>query len=547
MKTLTVKLLQQYKSFEANTEFKIEGDLVLLTGINGSGKSQLLDVIYKREGLDKYKPISSQILLGDLVINNDNILLKSFKEYINIQELTPANVASISQAKNQIWHFYKDFQLNPDHQNARSYVQVCKSAKSLLIGKYGVERFNSELLTDYDIKNTIPDDFIFKQDDIFTNTIGEIFFNYVSKKYHANANRSITGVDFDESAFGVPPWIELNSLFEKLGFEYRFKSNYWRINEEINEQPQIYGLMINDKGEKEIDENQTRKLQDLSDGEKAIISFSFASLSRIEDGIKILLLDEYDATLNPSLIEAFFKILDIYFIQKDKMVIFTTHSTDTLMLAPEEANLYKMNRSSDTNRLESLDKNKYEEYKKIHDRHINDEENFRILTEGYNVKYVERALILLDPALQTQVHICSGIEDKSGKNQLKKAYELFSKTDSFGRILFVWDCDAEDESKNLMEVNGTYKLVFPKNDLNTKVKKGIENLFDESLFEDKFYKTKNRIDDYGAEQINKSFDKIAFCKEMMKKDGSVFSNFQVLVDKIKTIITPTSSTPPPSL
>jgi ABC-type uncharacterized transport system ATPase component len=122
----------------------------------------------------------------------------------------------------------------------------------------------------------------------------------------------------------------------------------------------------------------------LSDGEKIIFSLALASLRSeiLEEKIQLLLLDEYDAPLNPSLMEVFFKILDTYFIQRNITVVLSTHSTDTIMLAPVYSQLYKINKASVPVRVESLQKEKYEEYKKIHDKHLGDEANFRLQLES---------------------------------------------------------------------------------------------------------------------------------------------------------------------
>ena len=50
--------------------------------------------------------------------------------------------------------------------------------------------------------------------------------------------------------------------------------DYVEINDEIDEQPAIYSL----KDDGSIDTTEKRALQDLSDGEKALISLTFAVL-----------------------------------------------------------------------------------------------------------------------------------------------------------------------------------------------------------------------------------------------------------------------------
>src|SRR5690606_9026698 len=134
-----------------------------------------------------------------------------------------------------------------------------------------------------------------------------------------------------------PPWKRINITLEKMGFEYRFADDY-----ETTTGNEIKGgvRLLNKNGN-----ILPYDIGDLSDGEKIIFSLALASLRAELSGekIKILLLDEYDAPLNPSLTQTFFEILKDYFIDKNILVILSTHSTDTLMLAPEFVNLYQVN------------------------------------------------------------------------------------------------------------------------------------------------------------------------------------------------------------
>lgn len=63
MKKLSVLLNQQYRSFDAGFSCNLEGDLIILSGVNGSGKSQLIDIISQRESHGSKKAISANIKL----------------------------------------------------------------------------------------------------------------------------------------------------------------------------------------------------------------------------------------------------------------------------------------------------------------------------------------------------------------------------------------------------------------------------------------------------------------------------------------------------
>ena len=89
------------------------------------------------------------------------------------------------------------------------------------------------------------------------------------------------------------PWTKLNKLFSDLNFDYRFKNNYsLNLRGSLEGEIKIYP-------HPNLDQKEPRNLRDLSDGEKAIISLSFASLKEEDKNLKLLLLDEYDCYTQP--------------------------------------------------------------------------------------------------------------------------------------------------------------------------------------------------------------------------------------------------------
>lgn len=183
-----------------------------------------------------------------------------------------------------------------------------------------------------------------------------------------------------------------------------------------------------------------------------------------------------------------------------------------------------------------------ENYKKLYeemDKESVKAKRLRIITEGNNSKYIERAIQLLNPNLSSKIHICNGVENKSGKNQLIQWYHLFLNTDAYSATLFIWDCDVKNEINNLKESEKVFKFCFEKNVSNTITDKGIENLFSNELFDAKYYiSTKPIKKDFGIEIENKEFDKNLFCEDVCKlSDPKEFQLFMPLIEKIEAIIT----------
>ncbi len=363
-KNLKINLPELYKSFDAGFEANLIGDLIILSGLNGSGKTQIVDIIRGYKNQDQNQKINRKILIDNVNINIEEIVHKSFRDYSNISNITPSNVSSALSVKDTLWTWYQHHFLSYENGSINGHRRVARDAKNLLEQKFGPEKFRNKSISEKEFKDTIPKDFVLYQDDIFTNKIGEIFFNHASRVYDNHARASMQNQRFDPAKLPQAPWILLNNLFEELNFNYRFKNHYERIEDIINEQPAIYGLTTDGS----LDESQKRNLEDLSDGEKAIISLVFAMTASEQIQPKILLLDEYDATLNPSLVQALFKVLKTFFVDKGTQVIIVTHSSATISLAPTYVRFYEVfKKDIGTKRILEVSRDDYQELRKVYE------------------------------------------------------------------------------------------------------------------------------------------------------------------------------------
>ena len=67
MSKISITLNQKYKSFDDGFSTLLEGEIIVLSGINGSGKSQLINIIRGREqggSPSQRSPIKSTIEIG---------------------------------------------------------------------------------------------------------------------------------------------------------------------------------------------------------------------------------------------------------------------------------------------------------------------------------------------------------------------------------------------------------------------------------------------------------------------------------------------------
>jgi hypothetical protein len=172
-----------------------------------------------------------------------------------------------------------------------------------------------------------------------------------------------------------------------------------------------------------------------------------------------------------------------------------------------------------------LEKENFELRTKLASNKIN------IISEGKNHIHIKKAVEMLDSSLLTKINFITALEDKTSDDQLVKLFN-YEECNPNNKILFIWDCDAENKVANLVENNNTYKFVIPKNDAST-LSKGIENIYPNSVIPADIYD--NIIGDYGeTRQVfgdtgkNKILDAI-----LALTDPSVFDGYSTLLEKIR--------------
>jgi hypothetical protein len=178
-----------------------------------------------------------------------------------------------------------------------------------------------------------------------------------------------------------------------------------------------------------------------------------------------------------------------------------------------------------------------------------------VLTEGdTDPVYIRTALDLLGaPELLSAVDIRSvGQQGRQGsinagvaglnhtRNVIEAHPDLLKQ-----RIMLLYDCDSR---KPLEDIGKLFIRAIPKNDTNTKVRKGIENLLPPELFEDRFYERKSHTGDYGEEKIIPEFRKTDFCKWIceQRRNPSDFQGFQVVVEILRQFLGTNETQGPPS-
>lgn len=350
MKKLKVKPLEGYKSYLKDSEYELDGDLIILSGINGSGKSQLLKIIAK-PGNVPIKRIVTQFI-NDQPVVVENTLLLSFRDNIDLG--TDFGAFTVTYHDNflaKAWEFYSN---NIKHNN--SHLLNDKKAQryregTLIFNDQGIKHpswrsiirltdllkqnfqdskvFN---LTRQELDEILPMDFIWRNENDIIGQVGNLFYIACCKRAIEKMKcGETTDVFNNEEWLKTAPWTILNELFEDLKFKYRFKTDY------------SFNIPYMEENPKLRDGDEIRSLTDLSDGEKAILKLALIALDEeISKDLKLVLFDEYEAPLNPSLTEAFYYVINKFYLEKGIQVLITTHSPATISLAPPCAEFYEI-------------------------------------------------------------------------------------------------------------------------------------------------------------------------------------------------------------
>ena len=350
MKQLDINILNPYKLYKEGTNYHLEGDLIVLSGINGSGKSQLLKILSKSTNESISRTITQSGGDGEGV-SLEEVLLLSFRDNINLgDDFGHYSVTYKESFATNAWDYYR----NNIKFGSNAYTNGQRKEKFVsgtLIENNGIRNpswrsinklvqliknnYSNEKvfhLSQAEIESILPLDFIWRNENDIIAQVGNLFYIACCERVNEQIECSKSTKIFDNDEWlKTAPWTILNQLFAELGFKYRFKEDYQFKTPNIEENPKLR------------DDADIRNIGDLSDGEKAILKLALFSLDEeISKDIKLVLFDEYDAPLNPSLTEAFYRVIEQFYIDKGIQVIIATHSPATISLAPEHAQFYEL-------------------------------------------------------------------------------------------------------------------------------------------------------------------------------------------------------------
>lgn len=288
------------------------------------------------------------------------------------------------------------------------------------------------------------------------------------------------------------------------------------------------------------------ELYSLSSGERVLMALCLASFNQYlgRRRPKLLLLDELDAVLHPSMVEALVRTLRVLFVSHGTKVLMTSHSPMTVA-ALGDADIFRIVRTkghvevSRTTRSEAI--SELSEGLATVDVGLriaaSKEAKVTILTEGHNAKHLKRWVELNFPK---DVHVFEDLAQHTSDSQLLSYGRLLGRMSTNTHFVVVWDCDAkrkaETLSRDLPSGAKVTPYALPERPDNAIAKKGIENNYDEKLLAP--YSTETRRSD--GTLLNRAFDnslKTEFADHVLREGKpGYFTNFQELRAVVSDIL-----------
>lgn len=331
---------QELEGFLLETPFESENDIIVLTGLNGCGKTRLLKSI--RAGHTKFE-YQGDVSHNCTFIEHKGLIPKIGSSYQD-SKYEQKRTASLSAFNREKKHFDGDFPMDRErihsHNNEvgipyKALFDLCwKIAKK--IGKKPSELSEEEFFDNYE--DTRP------------HILGENEFSLVVneyiKKIHENRVKiglnlydtsqngmsQITYLDNNEfiNEHGRKPWLVLNEILAEI-FNNKFQISL------PNEDSRAFDYQATLLLENGTPLNVTQ----LSSGETTLLWLALTLFntqhqkSEAVNAPNLLLFDEPDAFLHPKMIVEIFKTFKAFSKRYGTKIILTTHSPTTVALAPD--------------------------------------------------------------------------------------------------------------------------------------------------------------------------------------------------------------------
>ncbi len=389
----------------------------------------------------------------------------------------------------------------------------------------------------------------------FAQQISRIFINFNSlctleyaKLLKQNESSEITPITYKKEAVkivlkkygGKYPWDNIDDLFESFNdFKYKItKPDEFELEDlDDTQSKQFTATLYNER------ENLTINFDELSSGEKTLLAMALMMFNTVltKHFPKLVLLDEIDSTLHPSMTEDLLLALRDIFTNNGINVMLVTHSPSTVAFAQKDS-IYLVN-SASKEFIKKTDPQTAlgiltQGYMTLKDSNVIfdaiNNYDLTIFSEGNNVDYIRTAINLHQKDKATKVNVWNGIEGKTSVGQLEMLYHLFNSVNLTKKILIVFDPDV-----TLKVHTNEEKLIFVtklESVGNSYATSGVESVLPDLAFEGFLI----NVEDELRGNVTKSFpdrNKTHLGKKLnSEQNPDVFKNFKPLTDHILEIL-----------
>ena len=297
----------------------------VITGANGAGKTQLLEVIAAS--------------LGALHANaswNPQRADASF-----IQDHARAHFEGASFTKQRVFHSYGEWWVGNGTSTESEVKEQIEQLQrqnddgfwARFESRTGISRQEAKTL---DIAKfftfLLPDDVVRPSAGALAKSVATLFLAY--RLFEREAISQGREPREFQDLYGLAPWVRLNEILAASGLPYEC------VPPEPASAPSMFSTTRYSPILRDVERNTTVPLTSLSAGENVIVSTVLWTYGaeRFGQHYELLLLDEPDAHLHPSLAGRFVEVLRRVFVaQRGTRVILTTHSPSTVAFTEDES------------------------------------------------------------------------------------------------------------------------------------------------------------------------------------------------------------------
>lgn len=436
MDNISLKVTSRYKSLQEGFEWNNIPPFAVITGVNGVGKTQLLEVIKGRsERPDNRgfipqinREITSAAGLENLIFSESTtqrgLTLNGLVEYVqnsdqrlvtirnleknitNYQYHINNGLSQISQSIDRV----EKLQIRNNIDSWRNEIRNLQNQK-LNVHIYAYEeelkRIAKKLdkkvdeLSEAEIREFAIDNFeSLTNVDELTRFIANDNQRYMKRVTYLTETHQREEADMLVAQ--ERPFQTINRIFRQYGFDYFDMLNPFPVDNKLNGEIRFQGK-----------EGEIVDYNSLSSGEQAIVQFVIWSYGQDFRGNRLntMVLDEPDAHLHPSMCKMMVEIFSEMSAKKEIggggiRIIITTHSPSTVAFTPE-GSLFVMQREADNKR--SI-------------RHTTSEDAVEILSDG--IFTFSRAMSQFTQLSSSQKQNLVFVEGKTDVKHFNKAMQM---------------------------------------------------------------------------------------------------------------------------